>query len=118
MSIAFNVSIPLIKTSLRGVNYPRSCATFIARKHFGHKLIDIGNQIGIECYQTVSSAARKFALIIEQDEKYQALYLNALKTLNLMDSDHPEIHSAEHYEFVNLRLDTFLVRLGKPFFCS
>jgi len=82
----FNVSVSSIKTPQRGVNLPSSCAFFIARKHFGYKLLELCEIAGIKCYQTVSHAARHFEFISQQDDKIAAMYLRALEIINFTAS--------------------------------
>jgi hypothetical protein len=83
VAMELNVSVSSIKTPQRGVNLPRSCVFFIARKHFGYKLLELCEIAGIKCYQTVSHAARQFKFISQQDDKIAAMYLRALEIINL-----------------------------------
>ena len=85
----FHVSVSSINSSLRGLNVPRSCTFFIARKHFAYKLIEICDQVGIQCYQTVSRAVYQFEAIIQQNDHIHAMYLDAVAVLNLLMSNNP-----------------------------
>lgn len=81
VALVFNEPISKIQNYKRGDNDARNCAILIAKKHFGYKLTEISGEIGVKCYQTVSSAAYHFESKINQ-KKYREKYIEALQSLN------------------------------------
>ncbi|MCB2182460.1 MAG: hypothetical protein KQH63_10570 [Desulfobulbaceae bacterium] len=59
-----------LELSKRGqVNEPRNLSIYLARKHSGLKLAEIGIEFGLEKYSSVSSIVMRTEQMISQDKK-------------------------------------------------
>lgn len=81
VSIVFNKPISKVQNYRRDSQDARNCAMLITKKHFGYKLREICDMIGIKCYQTVSAAVYRFESRIKQDKAYREKYFAASQSL-------------------------------------
>ncbi len=66
----YNVNEENLELSKRGqVNEPRNLSIYLARKHSGLKLTEIGIEFGLKKYSSVSSIVTRMEHLISQDKK-------------------------------------------------